>query len=111
MDPLKLSTLLEEIQYDDELTNELVYGFLYGFNVGYQGPLEALFFDNHLTARNRPEVVQTKLDKEIEHRRFCRLFNQLPLPDMIINPLGLVPKTTDDGRDLPSLYPNDPDSY
>ncbi len=38
-------------------------------------------------------------------------FKDPPLPDFVLNPLGLVPKTSDDGRNLPEVDPFNPSSY
>ncbi len=61
--------------------------------------------------RELPGVVFEKINKELKASRWAGLFNQIPIQGMVCNPLGLVPKMTDDGRDLPDLFPYQSSSY
>ncbi len=66
---------------------------------------------NHPTALHRPNIVSAKLQKELVAGHFAGLFDSPPFDSQVNNPLGLVPKTNDQGRDLPTEAPTDPKSY
>ncbi len=86
-------------------------GFTKGFHLGHEGPRSTKLGKNHKSADEFPNVIREKLNKELRASRFAGPFQDPPFETYTINPLGLVPKTTDDGRDLPVLYPQDPGSY
>ena len=48
--------------------------------------------DNLASARERPEVVQKKMDEETQAGRVLGPFNNPPFEDFIISPIGVVPK-------------------
>ena len=48
--------------------------------------------DNLTSARDRPEVVQKKLDEETQAGRVLCPFTDPPLRDFIVSPIGVVPK-------------------
>ncbi len=66
---------------------------------------------NHLSAVNRVDIVQKKIDKEVQAKCFIGPFASKLYTNLIVNPLGLVPKTTDNGWDLPKLFPDEESSY
>ena len=111
VDEEKLGQLLKQTGYSYDLIKELVSGFSEGFYTGYTGPRVPLYFKNHLSACNWEEIVQHKIQKEINLKRFAGLYDYQPLPNLVVNPLGLVPKMTDNGRDLPELFPDQESSY
>lgn len=111
VDPQKLGELLHEIHYESEKINFLVEGFSDGFRIGHQGERPPGYPQNHAKAEARPHVVYAKLNKELAAGRYAGPFTQPPFCDLVLNPLCLVPKTTDDGRDLPSIKLQDPASY
>ncbi len=63
------------------------------------------------TTQGKDHLVIKKLNKEILVGRIVGPFLEPPLKDFVINPLGLVPKTSDTGQHLPTLYPDDEKSY
>ena len=111
VDDKKLGQFLKDTGYDHDLTQELVSGFSEGFYSGYSGPRVPLYFCNHLSALECENIVQQKIEKELKHKRFTGPFDKAPYKNFIVNPLRLVPKTTDDGRNLPELFPDDEASY
>jgi hypothetical protein len=44
------------------------------------------------SASNNPEIVQEKLNKEISEGRMAGPFSRKPFPNLIVSPIGLVPK-------------------
>ena len=103
--------MLQGIHYDLGKTEFLVKGFTKGFRVGHQGELPSGCSKNHTKTAHKCHIVQYKLNKEIWASRIAGPFDQPPLPNFILNPLGLVPKTSDDGCILPEEEPNNPSSY
>lgn len=86
----RLKSLL--IKYNK--SQELVVGFSSGFSLGISGEIIPAIDtpENHKSARESPGLVLDKLVKEINKGRIAGPFNQLPFPDLIISPLGLIPK-------------------
>ncbi len=111
MDNKKLGQYLSKNGYNWDLTKELVSGFSEGFYNGYTGPRVPMYYKNHLSARKREQIVQAKINKELHAGCFAGPFETLPFDNMITNPLGIVPNTTDDGQDLPELFPENESSY
>ena len=66
--------------YDAQLSQELVSGFAYGFTSNLQSAL------------HNPEIVDCKLIKEICEGRIRGPFIHIPLDNMIISALGVIPK-------------------
>ena len=93
--PLRSSRLEVALQgYDPQLVQELLEGFRHGFRIhsdinsdpGTGG------YANHLSAIENEQFLQEKLDKEMALGRISGPFQQIPFQDMVISPLGLVPK-------------------
>ena len=71
----------------------LLKGFKYGFRIPYHGPREKRLAKNHGTALQQPEVVWKKLQDEIGLGRVAGPFNEVPFDNLIVSPIGLVPKS------------------
>ena len=93
----KLVQLLELHQYDPGEIQFLCSGFESGFNIGYTGPQ---IHQSH--AKNIPFtvgneiVLWNKLMKEVGLGRVAGPYDQVPFPNYIQSPIGLVPKAGSD---------------
>lgn len=77
-------------EYPDRLAAELLES---GFRDGFSIPcVLAGEFRNLSSVSFRPEVVSTKLFKEVSLGRMAAHFSVLPISDLCVSPLGLVPK-------------------
>ena len=85
--------MLHHYNFDPVKTEELIQGFLNGFDIGYRGPLERMD-----TAENIPFTVGTPTDmwekimKEIKLGRTAGPFAKIPYKHFMQSPVGLVPK-------------------
>lgn len=71
---------------------QLKQGFLSGFPLHYGGPRVQIISKNLVSASQNPSALQEKIQKEIELGRIMGPFKKLPLSNMRISPIGLVPK-------------------
>lgn len=78
--------------YDVKKAGILLSGFQSGFNIHYSGPRSSRISKNLRSALSNPEIVQEKLDKEILAKRMAGPFEQKPFPNLIVSPVGVVPK-------------------
>jgi len=69
-------------------------GFKFGFDVGYKGTLSPKMIDNLASAKAKPDIVNEKIKKELEAKRFVGPFDLKPFRVMQLSPLGLVEKKT-----------------
>ncbi|KAK3096561.1 hypothetical protein FSP39_001295 [Pinctada imbricata] len=94
-------------------------GFKNGFSLQYTGPRFHYFSKNLKSAEQAQDIVLQKINKEIHAGRVAGPFGYLPISNLRISPLGLVPKKGGDFRLIHHLsYPkhgsvNDftPDEY
>lgn len=70
----------------------LINGFSQGFSLHYLGPREGRKADNLKSAKKQPEIIKAKIDKEVEAGRVAGPFTTAPFSNLIISPIGLVPK-------------------
>ena len=68
-------------------------GFTFGFKLAYQGSRVAREAKNLKSIDNLLDKALEKLDKEVKLGRIAGPFQSMPLPDLIISPIGLVPKS------------------
>jgi hypothetical protein len=54
--------------------------------------VERVVAPNHRSARDNPDIVEAKLDKEIHKGRIKGPFDVRPFKTFVCSPLGLVPK-------------------
>lgn len=87
--------LLVESDYPVDKTAELVNGFTYGFDLGYQGPTDRrTLTKNHKLRAGSQVILWNKLMKEVRLGRTCGpwLLDQLPFDSFIQSPITLIPK-------------------
>ena len=68
--PVKVNRLaLYLMGYEDQFRNNLIEGFTVGFRLHFQGPYKASCAKNLISAIQPPEVVDSKLSKEMQSGR------------------------------------------
>lgn len=91
--PINVEVLKSYCQiYDPVEANFLVSGFINGFLLQYSGPREARDSKNLKSALAHPEVLEQKIHTEIAAGRVAGPFSVRPMANLIVSPLGLVPK-------------------
>ena len=90
---IKISELWKCLQLypQDDVALELGWGFPTGFRITYVGPRLRTISQNVLSA----DGVQKKLSKEVEMGRISGPYKHIPISNMGISPIGVVPKSTD----------------
>lgn len=93
--PVKISALVKYLQfYDKDESAFLLDGFKTGFPIQYTGPREPRDAKNLKSASLCPDLIKSKINKELEAGRVAGPFQSRPLPNLIVSPIGLVPKKT-----------------
>lgn len=67
-------------------------GFLEGFRISFQGKWHLYRSPNLPSVKGMEEVVMQKIKKECSEGRVLGPFCELPVPNLRISPLGVVPK-------------------
>ena len=91
----QLEDLLRRTHYIESEIKYLTKGFRQGFSIGYKGPK-----DRRDSSRNIPIIpgvgskveMWNKVMKEVKLKRFAGPFKNIPFPNFIQSPIGLVPK-------------------
>ena len=79
--------------YPDVKTSKLLYeGFSFGFFLHYEGPREATDCVNLASLKGKENIAYDIALKEISLGRLAGPFDQRPLPNLRLSPVGLVPK-------------------
>ena len=88
-----LSRLLQESNYDTDETNFILSGFTEGFDIGYRGPTLRQDTSNNIpfTVGDDYEMWE-KLMKEVKLKRVAGPYEEIPFPNFMQSPIGLVPK-------------------
>jgi len=60
--------------------------------VGYKGSLSHVEPPNLVSAIQHAEIVDEKIQKELQSQRIAGPFSSIPLPNFRISPIGLVEK-------------------
>ena len=71
----------------------LLDGFCFGFRIPYTGSRNGRISKNHKSVDQNPELVNEKLYEEISLGRVAGPFLDLPIQNLIVSPIGLVPKS------------------
>ena len=88
----RLEFLLQD--YVSNLAIYLVHGFRYGFRIQFIGNRAPFEFPNLKSALQNPDLVLSKLQKEIDAGRIVGPLTNAPFPDFRTSPIGIVPKKT-----------------
>lgn len=94
--PVKLHALcpLLEAYPQQAAARYLKDGFTFGFPIPFTGLRVAMDSGNLKSARERPDVVAAKIQKELAAGRIAGPFTAPPMPNLRVSPLGVVPKKT-----------------
>ena len=76
------------------LARYLVHGFRYGFRIQFIGNRAPFESPNLKSAVQNPDLVLSKLQKEIDAGRIVGPLTNAPFPDFRTSPIGIVPKKT-----------------
>ena len=90
-----LKDLLTQAGYNQSKTNYLYDGFLNGFSLKYQGPLNKNVrrFSPNLKLRVGSKLeLWNKVMKEVQLGRFAGPYREPPFECFVQSPIGLVPK-------------------
>lgn len=78
--------------YNQATSDFLIDGFSQGFKIPYTGECRFRLSRNLSSLIGKEEILQNKIDKEIEAKRVSGPFLSPPFPNIQVSPLGLVPK-------------------
>lgn len=78
--------------YESPDATILLDGFQNGFRLHYTGPRHPRESKNLKSARELPDIITDKIQKEVTAGRMAGPFISPPLPNLIVSPIGLVPK-------------------
>lgn len=93
---------------DKYAANYLKNGFSKGFDINYTGPRFHVFSKNLKSAMEHHDDLMDKINKEIKLGRIMGPFDQLPISNLHISPVGIVPKSDGGWRMITHLsYPSD----
>lgn len=103
--PIKVDNLQKLLlNYPErEVAQELSEGFLYGFDIKYNGPRMHVMSKNMTSALELREATFEKLMKEVSLGRMLGPFSKLPISNLQISPIGLVPKSDGNWRLITNL--------
>jgi hypothetical protein len=91
--PVRAGTLETYLQdYDLDKKRYLLNGFRNVFSLEYTGPRIPYYCCRFKSAKDKPEVVHEKIDKEVACLRVMGPYKYKPFPNIRVSPLGLVPK-------------------
>ena len=92
--PERLLHYLELINYDQNTTHFLIRGFQNGFRLGNSEETTDVHGKNASTVTENPEVIEQKLQPEIDKGRIAGPFPHPPFSPFHISPLNIRPKKT-----------------
>lgn len=70
----------------------LVQGFTHGFHIPYTGERKQHISSNLQSVSDKADILRAKIEKEVLAGRVGGPYNSIPLPNLQVSPLGLVPK-------------------
>ena len=93
--PIRAEHLLNLLSgYTLSATAYLYNGFKNGFALHIEGEVHSFEAENLLRARDHPDIVSSKIEKELAAHRLAGPFHSPPFNDFRVSPLGVVPKKT-----------------
>ena len=91
--PININRLIPFLgAYEPARAQYLINGFQCGFPIHFEGTPSNSVASNLLSARLLPHIVDAKLTKELAAHRLAGPFDDQPLPQFRVSPLGVVPK-------------------
>ena len=92
--PVKPSVLEKYLEgYNREIKDYLIKGFTEGFRLNFKGKNRNLREPKNLkSAFKHEEVLRAKIEEELQTGRYVGPFNEPPLKNLTISPLGVEPK-------------------
>lgn len=78
--------------YDHILRDKIIKGFTQGFKLEFVGERKSSFAPNLLSAREFPEVIDSKVASEVALGRIAGPFNSPPVDPLWVSPVGVVTK-------------------
>ena len=78
--------------YDRTLKQYLINGFRFGFRTNFIGEISSFEAPNLKSALQNPEILFSKLSKELDARRIAGPFDTAPFPLFRTSPVGIVHK-------------------
>lgn len=91
--PICVNELEKELSsYNSPDAAVILDGFQHGFRIHYEGPHEPSDSRNIKSANQHPEIVLQKIQKELRMGRIAGPFDQRPLANLRVSPIGIVPK-------------------
>ena len=93
--PIKVDEIIPLLKLypDKKSAVTLKEGFVNGFKLGYLGERIGREAKNLKSVENDPARALEKLNKEIKMDRIAGPFKECPIQNLIISPIGLVPKS------------------
>ncbi|XP_072043013.1 uncharacterized protein [Amphiura filiformis] len=88
---------------DQILVNNVCDGLRNGVDIGFRGLRTALRTPNMRSAFDNPEVIRATIQKELESGWSVGPFDSPPLPDFVVNSIGVVPKKSGTFRMITDL--------
>ena len=92
--PVKVENMLPflELYPDNDSAAFLKGGFEKGFKLSYHGERSARESKNLKSVENDANAARVKLGKEIKMGRIAGPFKERPIHNLIVSPIGLIPK-------------------
>ncbi len=100
MTPINIWVLKEIVRNypDQEMAQFLITGFQEGFHIPFKGPWESFDCENLPLALNNLSAIRAMILKEVQEGTLKGPFDQEPMPNTWVSPLGLVPKKDENGK-------------
>ena len=102
--PIKVDSLqkaMESVEIEESHKKFLLEGFTQGFRIHFEGDRELVYdMDNHMGSgtQDSESIMWEKIMKEVRLGRVAGPFEEPPLPNFRVSPLGVVPKGDSDFR-------------
>ena len=101
-EPLLTQEMVERLEellvgYPNDKFDYIIDGFTNGFRIGFTGDRCPQSCIDLRFARQHPDIVQAKIQKEISEGRIEGPFDEVPLDNFKLSPLGLVEKNIPGG--------------